>query len=304
MIELLKKYWDIISGVGSGLFLAVIAKFKLESVQLYSSIIILILVGIGVFRTLKQAIDKYREKKAAERKHTLIDSMVDGQKSIKAISLAQSPTSEGEKIGKLIIKLCEVFKRNMNKLKTFFDKFKGYMLTIALAVLTVVEMYGGYINDLLGDALTVGGIELIPLITFVCAIVVGIVSNGFTKEQLQQIKALFSKSTTNELIKKKIKNQLETNTEKLKQSNKTLATKQHELANLESELTKLNNNLEANIGMFEMTPQLATEEDVQVAQNAVKECETKISAKQAEIDETKVMIDNLSTTIAALKSQL
>jgi hypothetical protein len=53
-----------------------------------------------------------------------------------------------------------------------------------------------------------------------------------------------------------------------------------------------------------MTPQLATEEDVQLAHNAVIEVKGKIDAKVVEIESTKATIDNLSTTIRALKSQL
>lgn len=165
-------------------------------------------------------------------------------------------------------------------------------------------MCGGFINDLCGGALTIDGIEILPIITLVCTAIVGIVSNGFTKEQLQQIKALFSKSTTNELIKKEVKIQLDKKIPQYKQLNKVLANQQHELANYESELKTLNNTLEAKRGMFDMTPPLATGEDVMIAQNNVKECETKIAAKQAEINETKALVENLLTTINALKSQL
>ena len=306
MIELIKKYWDIFSGVGSGLVLAVMAKFELESVQLYYSIIILILVSIGIFRIIKQAIDNQREKKAKanERKHNLIDTIVDGQKSIKAISLAQSPTKEGEKIGELMIKLWEVSKTMMKKLKTFFSKFKGYLLTIALAILTVIEMCGGFINAACGGALTVNGIEILPVITLACTAVVGIISNGFTKEEKEKVKALFSKSTTNELVKEEIKKTIKEKSAQLSQFNKIYATKEHELANLNSELETLNNTLQAKWEMYNMTPKLASDEDVKLAQNEVSTCEAKITNKTAEITETKTTIDNLTVTIAALKNQL
>lgn len=302
MIELIKKYWDILSGIASGVLLAVMAKFKLESIQLYYSIIILILVSIGVLRIVKQAIEKQKKKK--ERKHNVVDSMVDSQKSMKAIRLAQEPTKDGEKVGELIIKLWEVLKRTMNKIKTFFDKFKGYMLTIALAILTVIEMCGGFINSLLGGVLTVNGVELMPIITLALTAVVGVLSNGFTKEQKEKIKALFSKSTTNELVKEEIKKTIKDKSAQLSQFNKIYTTKEHELANLNSELETLNNTLDAKKEMFNMTPQLATNEDVQLAANAVVDCQAKIETKKAELAETKKTIDNLTTAINALKSQL
>ena len=285
-----------------GVVLAVMANFKLETVQLYYSIIILILVSIGIMRCIKQAIEKQRHQK--ERKHNIIDNIVDGQKSIKAISLSQSPTEAGEKIGKKIIILWEVFKKVMEKVKLFFGKFKGYMLTIALAVLTVIEMCGGFVNSMFGGTLTINGVAVLPLIALGATTVVGALSNPNTKEQREKIKALFSKSTTNELVLVEIKKNIKENTAQLAQFNKKLTTQEHELANFESEYESLNNTLAAKKEMFAMVPQLATNEDVQLATNAVVSCQKKIAEKKNEIKATKTSIDNLTTTINALKSQI
>jgi hypothetical protein len=302
MIELLKKYWDIISGAITGALLALIARFELTKIQLCYSIIILVLVCIGIFKIIKQAVEKHRKREP--RKQNIIDGMVDGQKPVKAIRVAQEPIKDGEKIGELLLKLWEVTKRNMNKLKTFFDKFKGWILTIALAILTVVEMCGGFINTWLGGALTVNGIELLPVITLACTAVVGIISNGYTKEQKEKIKALFSKSTTNELVKEEIKKTIKEKSAQLTQFSKILTTKKHELDNLNTELETLTNTHEAKQEMFNMAVQLATAEDVQLAANAVVDCQAKIADKQKEIEDTQKSIDNLNTQINALKSQL
>lgn len=303
MIEFIKKYWDIFGGIATAIGLTIIAELQLETVQLYYSIIILALVSIGVFRILKQSIEKNRKNKK-ERKHNIIDTMVDVQKSVKAISLAQSPTREGERLGELIIKILEVARKAMGKFKTFFDKFKGYILTIALAVLTVIEMYGGFINQLVGGVLVINDIEVLPVVTLACTAIVGIISNGFTKEQREKVKALFSKSSTNELVKEEIKKTIKEKSAQLSQFVKILATKQHELANLNSERETLNNTFEAKIEMNNMTPQLATIEEVQIAQNNVVECDAKIKSKTAEINEVNATIEKLNTTINALKSQL
>ena len=301
-MKMFKQYWDMIGGVLMGIVLAVIAEFKLETVQLYYSIIILMLVCIGIMRCLKQAVEKQRHQK--ERKHTIIDSLVEGQKSIKAISLSQAPTEEGEKIGKNIIILWEVLKRVMEKLKLFFSKFKGYMLTIALAVLTVIEMCGGFINDMCGGALAINGVAILPVITLGATAVVGALSNPNTKEQREKIKALFSKSTTNELVLVEIKKNIKEKTAQLTDFNKVLTTQEHALANLESELETLNNTLSAKKEMYGMIPQLATAEEVQLATNAVVDCQAKIADKKTEISKTKETIGTLTTTINALKSQL
>ena len=300
MLAFVKKYWDIVGGMVLGIAIASAAKFELRVVQLCYSVIILILVCIGIFRYIKQEADK----KQTERKHNVIDDVVDGQQPIKAIRLAQSPTKEGEKVGKKILFLWGVTKPMLDKFKTFFDKFKGYMLTIALAILTIVEMCGGFINAACGGVLTVGGIEVLPLVTLGCATVVGIISNGFTKEQKEKVKALFSKTNTNELVLAEIKKTIKDKSTQLAEFRKALTTQQHELANFESELEMLKNALAAKKEMYAMVPQLATQEDVQLATNEVVNCQAKIENKKTEIAKTEETVNKLTTTINALRNQL
>ena len=302
MFNLLKKYWDIISGIAAGILLTVISKYELEKIQLCYSIIILILVSIGVFRILKQSVEKQGDKKGRGR--NIVDSIVDGQRSVKAINIAQAPTKDGEKIGELIIIFLKGFKGTMKSLKTFFDKFKGYLLTISLAILTAIEMCGGVINNMLGGALVINGIAIMPIVTLVLTLIVGILSNGYTKEQREKIKALFSKSNTNELVQTEIKKNIKEKTAQLTQFNKALTTQEHELENYESELEALNNTLQAKKEMCAMIPQIATAEDVQLASNAVVACQAKIAEKNNEIAKTKTTIETLTTTINALKSQM
>lgn len=300
MLTLIKKYWDLFGGIAMSVLLALLSRFELTSVQLCYSLLILLLVSIGTMRIIRQEVDKQGKK----RKHNFVDSIVDGQKSIMAVSLAQAPTKEGEKIGKKIIILWRGIKRVMEKLKTLFDKFKGYLLTTALAVLTIVEMCGGYIDTLLGGALIVNGVKLVPLITLGATVVVGVLSNGYTKEQREKIKALFSRSTTNELVIAEIKKTIKEKSAQLVQFNKVLATQENELDNFSGELETLKNTLDAKKEMCAMVPQLATIEDVQLATKAVVDCQAKIETKKDEIAKTKTTIDNLTTAINALKSQL
>ena len=300
MVAFIKEYWDIIGGVLAGLGIAALAKFELLTLQVCYSVIILIIVCIGFLRLIRQS----TQKKQKDRRHTAIDAVVDGQKPIKAIGLAQSPVEEGEKIGKKILSLWEGLEPMRDKFKRFFSRFKGYTLAAALAVLTGVEMCGGVINSAFGGVLTIGGVAVLPLATLVCAVLVGAISNGFTKEQLGEIKALFSKSDTNELVHAEIKKQLSEKTTLQAQLNKELKAHRHELADLESELEALNRTMQAKREMFAMVPQLATAEDVQQATAAVAECEAKIAAKEIEISETEATVDTLTTTISALRSQL
>ena len=300
MLDFIKKYWDIVCGVLVGILLAVLARFELTTVQLWYSVIILILVSIGVLRCLKQAMESNED----QRNKTIIDRVLDDQKSMKAINLAQEPLKKSEDIAKTILTIWEVIKNNMEKIKTFFSKFKGYILTAALAILTIIEMCGGYINSAFGGVLTINGIEVIPLVTLACTVVIGIISNGYTKEQQEKIKALLSTSATNDLVKGEIKKAIKEKTEQLTQYKKQLATKDNELAKIESTLVTLNNTLAAKKEMLGMLPQLATEEEVKTAADAVNDCIAKIVAIKAEIIDIKAKIENTTTTLNALKSQI
>lgn len=304
MWELIKKYWDIVSGVASGILLAVIAKFELDTVQLYYSIIILMLVSIGCLRIIKQAIETQRKKRKPKDRHSVIDGMVDGQKPVKAISLATEPTKEGEKLGSLIIILIGGLKKIMNKFKELFDKFKGIALTIALALLTMLESGSNFINELFGEVFTFRGDNLLLVAMIGLTAVVGILSNSFTKEQIEKIKALFAKSTTDEIVVEEIKKTIKTDGAELTQLNKTLAMKETELENFNGELEAAKNTHNAKIAMFNMTPRLASDEDVRIAANAVVAVETKISQKKAEIAEIKKSIEEKTEHINALKSKL
>lgn len=300
---MVKKYWELFSGAIVGLALSFMAHFDGEKVQMIYYVIILMLVCMGMFSLIRQAVDKGK-KKREKREHNLLDGVVDAQIAVRACRLAQEPMKEGERVGKLFINILEVNKKIMKKLKELFGKYKGYLLTLLLGVLTAVENFGGYINSLCGGKLTFKGVEVLPLVTLLATVIVGILSNGYTKEQMQKIKALFSKSDTDELIQAEIKKSIKDNSAKHSQFTKILATKETELENLQSEFESLNNTFQAKKGMYNMTPQLASEEDVQLAYNALKECETKINNKSAEIEDVKRTIANLATTINALKSQL
>lgn len=301
-IIFIKDNWDIVGGVLASVALAYMSKLQLEAIQLYYSLIILALVSIGALRIIRQAIEKQIAGK--KRKKNMIDRVIDNQQSIKAISLAQTPTKEGERVGLFVIKIMEVAKYTMKKFKVFMDKFKGHLLTAALAILTAVEMYGGFINSIFGNALTIGGIAVIPLVTLIAAVVVGLLSNGYSKEQLEQIKALFSKTNTNEIVVEEIKKTVKEKTVELLNNKKDLSVKEKEFASLKTEYEKLNKTLSAKKEMYAMTPRLATDEDVRLAIVAVNEFKKAVVAKEQEINAVKQVIETTEKTINALKSQL
>lgn len=297
MVNFIKKYWDLIGGIIAGVVISTSEHFELVPMQRTYSAIILVLVCIGFFRLIRQEVGKKRDK-------TFVDGLVDGQKPIKAIDMAEKPANAGEAIGKKFLSLWRGTREMREKLKTIFDKFKGYMLTAALAVLTIVEMCGGFINQAFGGLLYIKGVAVLPLVTLLATIVVGVLSNGFTKEQREKIKALFSTADTNALVQAEIKKTIKEKTALLAQFNKLLSQQEHELTNLETEHKALKNSLDAKREMFNMKPQLASEADVQLATNEVVNCKSKITTKSKEIEATEKTIEELTTTITALKEQI
>ena len=296
---MIKKYWDIICGTIMGVIMIILSHLETYIIQLCYSIVLLILANIAVFRLIKQSI----EKKAKKREYNIIDSMVDNLKPIKAIKIAQNP-KDGEVLIKLIL---GGLKKTMKKIKEFFDKYKGYMLTIALGSLTLVETYGGFINELAGGVLVIKGVEVVPIATLALTVVVGLLSNGFTKEQMEKIKELLvtlKPVATNKLVVTDIKKTIKEDKSKLKDLNKVKSACKAELDNLERELDSNKDTLSAKVEMQSMTPQLATVEDVQFAEMAVREVEVKIEAKKQEITDVEASISNLTSEIDALKSRL
>lgn len=295
-----KKYWDIISGVAAGISMAVLANFELTKIQLCYSIIILILVSIGVFRFIKQSTDKNKK----ERKHTLIDDMVDNQPPVKSISLAQDPTKEGERVGELLLTTMVGGRKAMKKIKELWDKYKGYLLSIALGVLTLVEDYGSYINAVFDGKLVLWGYEVVPVLTLVAAVAVGIISNGYTKDDKVKIKALLAVACDEKLVHDEIKKTIKSDKEQLAEFKKTLANEEKELLELEKQKAAAISTHQAKQKMLGMTPRLATPADVAQAHDNVLDIVAKINTKTSEIVTTKQIISDLETTINALKTQL
>lgn len=298
MIRIIRENWDIIVGGGIGVVLTVLSDFKLQKIQLCYSVIILILASIGIVRVFKQALDKRYKRK----EHSIIDAVLDSNKTIKVIGNAEAFEEEGERVGRTIINIMGVTK--MGKFKEFFSKFKGYMLTIVLTLLTILEMCSGYINELCGGTLTVKGVEVLPIATLVLAIIVGMLSNGFSSEQIKTLKSLAGNKVTNGLVVAEMKKNIKANEEKLSQLNKEYKLKIKELKELEVDIVDAKNTYEALTQMEKMIPQLATAEEVKLASNEIVNVQTEINAKKKEINEVGENIKILETTINAIKAQL
>lgn len=115
MKDLIKRYWDIFGGTFCGIGLSYLVHWQLNQIQVIYSVIILILVCIGLFKVMKNSIDK-----KLRRKQIIVDKIVESQKPMKAIKLANEPTSTGEELGYALIDTMKGGKKLMRKIKNMF----------------------------------------------------------------------------------------------------------------------------------------------------------------------------------------
>lgn len=148
MKDLIKRYWDILGGTITGLFLSIIAKWKLDSIQLIYTEIILILVCIGLFKVLKNGIDNYTKG----RKKIVVDKLVENQKPMKAITLANEPTKTGEELGEVLIDTMKGGKKLMKKIKDVFVWIGKYWQQL-LGIGSAIGEYALYVYALVCDKL-------------------------------------------------------------------------------------------------------------------------------------------------------
>ena len=115
MKDLIKRYWDIFGGTLCGIGLSYLVHWQLNQIQVIYSVIILILVCIGLFKVVKNNLDKryYRKK-------IIVDKIVENQKPMKAIKMANEPTSTGEELGLALIDTMKGGKLLMKKIKNIF----------------------------------------------------------------------------------------------------------------------------------------------------------------------------------------
>ena len=148
MKDLIKRYWDILGGTITGLFLSIIAKWKLDSIQLIYTEIILILVCIGLFKVLKNGIDNFTKG----RKKIVVDKLVENQKPMKAITLANEPTKTGEELGEVLIDTMKGGKKLMKKIKDIFVWIGKYWQQL-LGIGSAIGEYALYVYALVCDKL-------------------------------------------------------------------------------------------------------------------------------------------------------
>lgn len=146
--KLIRLNWDLFGGIISGAVLSWLAEFDNNKISTIYAIIILMLVCIGLFKVLKNSLDK-----RAKRRKVMIDTIVNNQRPMKAIEIATgNPTKSGEELGEIIIETAKGWKKSMQKFKNFFVWIGKYWQQIIGVACSLVE-YGIYVFFLLSDKL-------------------------------------------------------------------------------------------------------------------------------------------------------
>lgn len=146
--RLIRLNWDIFGGIFTATILSWLADWDNDIISTIYAIIILILVFIGLFKVIKNSVDK-----RAKRNKIAIDTVVDHQKPMRAIEIAtENPTKSGEELGKIIIETAKGWKKKMQKIKNFFVWIRKYWQQIIGIGFSLIE-YAFYIWTLLSDKL-------------------------------------------------------------------------------------------------------------------------------------------------------
>lgn len=265
-----------------------------------------------MLKTIRQSIDNNVAH------DTLLDKVVDAQKPVRAIRAAQYPTKDGEELGNTLIEswkeTTNIMKKLKEKLKVFFERSKGYLLTAALSIVTFLEWYGNYIVKMFGDALIIktenAELNLLVVIFGLATIVVSALSDKYTKEERQQlavkgITAIASGvKVDDELVIEKINARLKEIKLLMKDSKKELTSLTSSLHSSESSLANAKNNYSAVEKMYNMFPKLASAEDVQNAANAIADIGKNIDDVKCKIENCEATMKMLNDEAALLKSKL
>lgn len=301
MKDLFKRYWDIIGGIFSALGICVLVDFQLEPIQLAYSIIILSIVCIGFLRFIKESLEKRKNK----RKHNIIDDIVDAQKPIKAINIAQHPEKPGKELGKTFILTYKEVLKGMEKLKKGWQRYKGYALSILTAILSIIESHYGLINGAFGGVLVIHGVEILPLAFLILTLVVALLSNNFDSEEWQLILKTIKEFRENKHDKKalndEVKKILKEYNSNLKTCKKDVILFEKELKQAETELAEVQKSLEVKEKLYQSG--VINVADYQVAKQKLDESNKRVHKVRTELQLAENTIKQIEAKQEKIKNQ-
>lgn len=301
MKDLIKRYWDILGGIFSALGICVAVEFEIIYIQLAYSIIILLLVCIGLLRFIKESVEKRRNK----RDHNIIDSVIDSQKSIKAIEIINNPGKPGEELGETFILTYREVHRGMEKFKELWSKYKGYLLTLLTTLLAFIEGHYGFINELVGGYLVIGEVEVLPIAFIVISLVVALLSNNFDADEwkvaLETIKALRQNKKDNKALNDEVKRIIKENETTLKSVYKTLTTAEKVVVEDEKALADAQKSLDVKTQLY--VSKVIPVEEYDKARKTLESANAQLHKDMVEVERLNKEVGKLETKIEELKSK-
>lgn len=286
MLKIIKRYWDLLGGAICGVGISILTRFELEKVQLAYSVTILVLVFIGLFKVVRTYCDKGNAK-YKRNKNNVIDLLVDNQKPMKAINLAEKPTKNGEELAKLLIGTTKGAKKMIKKffswVKMYWQQIVSYIGVIVYFLVTayvyVVDEFS-FILQLLPDTKTWQLCGQIGVWVIVIILGLFIIRNnskwvgiGSLEEGKEYLKS----------ITEKMQNEL--STEAKDQLKSTIKTLKKELKDLNSQITEKTSNLsnyESKIKTCEELLKIGLKDEIEYQELLCEKsnCENEILEKQ------------------------
>lgn len=191
LIKVIKEHLDVLMGTFIGIISSIMVSWELTTIQLISSVIILILVLTGLF---KVGFTYHLPTQKVKNKEDAINKMVDSQKPMKAIKIAQNPTKMGEELGELIIETTKGSKKMIKWIKNN----KGALVSWLVAILGLLELIFNWLASFLPIEI---GFNIIGVVITVGGFVIATLTSGFGsssfKEALAQLKDQLNGDKTN-----------------------------------------------------------------------------------------------------------
>lgn len=135
IVNVAKHSFEIISCTVIGVGVGVMVKWETEKIQQIYSVLILILLLMGFFKTLakpKEAINSNTQEsvKTTQDNLDLVEFLISKQKPLQILELSQNPTQEGEELGEIFLNQMKGGKKRMEKFINFWKNVWGNKFTI------------------------------------------------------------------------------------------------------------------------------------------------------------------------------
>ena len=304
LINKVKTFWNIYGGIIASKFIAWLNDFSKNTMDTWTSYLVLTLTCISVLTFFKIMLFK-------QKTNGLIDTAAMSQQSVKALKAAVDPVKQGEELGKTILTTVEYVKKGnmiMEKIKKIIKWIWGNKFTLISIVSNLIFLlfsqfllYSGYLKDY--QFFQEHNIVFKVVVTILCLL--WLINNIYTAVTNYGLESLEQLRIRAEEIKVDVTNKLTPEQRKILKN--TLSTFNSTLKGLEAQLVEIDNQIDVSkkvmadinmLGKIGITLSASQEKDFYDAQDKVKKLETEKNDLEAQKLNTENQIEKITNALA------